>query len=185
MNSVVFGECCFYQKTTGLQNMKHMALLGCLKGHVVNVNVSYAISTEFLLCFTLVIPYVLLVTCGVFVLTIQCYLTDTEVTNRSRQCHNDYSIPLNWICTLSELLSINGFITMTSQWTQWRLKSPASRLFTKPFIPGADKRKHQNSASLAFVRGIHLWPVNPRHKKPLTRKMFPFDDVIILATKMH
>ena len=25
-------------------------------------------------------------------------------------------------------------ITMTSQWARWRLKSPASRLFTKPFI---------------------------------------------------
>ena len=40
--------------------------------------------------------------------------------------------------------------------------------------------KHQSSASLAFVRGIHRWPVNSPHKWPVTRKMFPFDDVIIL-----
>ena len=26
---------------------------------------------------------------------------------------------------------------------------------------GADQRKHSSSASLAFVRGIHQWPVNP------------------------
>ena len=45
---------------------------------------------------------------------------------------------------------------------------------------GADQRKHQSSASLAFVRGIHRWPVNSPHKWPVTRKMFPFDDVIIL-----
>ena len=42
-----------------------------------------------------------------------------------------------------------------------------------------DQRKHQSSASLAFVRGIHRWPVNSPHKWPVTRKMFPFDDVIM------
>ena len=42
------------------------------------------------------------------------------------------------------------------------------------------QRKHQSSASLAFVRGIHRWPVNSPHKGPVTRKMFPFDDVIML-----
>ena len=38
----------------------------------------------------------------------------------------------------------------------------------------ADERKHQISASLAFVWGIHRWPVNSPHKWPATRKMFPF-----------
>ena len=42
----------------------------------------------------------------------------------------------------------------------------------------ADQRKHQSSVSLAFVRGIHRGPVNSPHKWPVTRKMFPFDDVI-------
>ena len=45
-----------------------------------------------------------------------------------------------------------------------------------------DQRKHQNPASLAFVRGIHRWPVNPPHKWPLTRQLFPFDDVIMDTT---
>ena len=43
----------------------------------------------------------------------------------------------------------------------------------------ADQRKHQSSASLAFVWGIHRGPVNFPHKWPVTRKMFPFDDVIM------
>ena len=43
----------------------------------------------------------------------------------------------------------------------------------------ADQRKHQSSASLAFVRGIHRWPLNSLHKWPATRKMFSFDDVIM------
>ena len=47
----------------------------------------------------------------------------------------------------------------------------------------ADQRKHQSSASLAFVRGIHRGPVNSPHKWPVTRKMFPFDDVIMSAAE--
>ena len=43
----------------------------------------------------------------------------------------------------------------------------------------ADQRKHQSSASLAFVRGIHRGPVSSPHKWPVTRKMFLFDDVIM------
>ena len=45
----------------------------------------------------------------------------------------------------------------------------------------SDQSKHQSSASLAFVWGIHRGPVNSPHKGPVTRKMFPFDDVIMLA----
>ena len=45
---------------------------------------------------------------------------------------------------------------------------------------GVDQRKHQSSASLAFVLGIHRGPVNSPHKRPVTRKMFPFDDVIMI-----
>ena len=43
----------------------------------------------------------------------------------------------------------------------------------------ADQRKHQSSASLAFVWGIRRGPVNSPHKWPVTPKMFPFDDVIM------
>ena len=46
---------------------------------------------------------------------------------------------------------------------------------------GADQRKHQSSASLAFVRGIHPSLVNSPHKRPVTRKMFPFDDIIMVT----
>ena len=72
---------------------------------------------------------------------------------------------------------------------------------------GSNQRKHQSSASPAFVRGIHREPVNslnPRlaerpletngrlanrrlnypHKGPVTRKMFPFDDVIMVNSSL-
>ena len=48
----------------------------------------------------------------------------------------------------------------------------------------ADQRKHQSSASLAFVWGINRWPVKSPHKWPVTRKVFPFDDVIMVLLDM-
>ena len=45
---------------------------------------------------------------------------------------------------------------------------------------GADQRKYQGSVSLIFVRGIHRSLMNSMHKGPVTRKMFPFDDVIMM-----
>ena len=53
-------------------------------------------------------------------------------------------------------------------------------IFYSTVYSGADERKHQSSASLAFVWGIHQWPVNYPHKGPVTRKLFPFDDVIMM-----
>ena len=61
----------------------------------------------------------------------------------------------------------------------------ASQITSLPIVyssvySGADQREHQSSASLAFVRGIHRWPVNSPHKGSVTRKVFPFDDVIMI-----
>ena len=47
---------------------------------------------------------------------------------------------------------------------------------------GEDQSKHQSSASLAFVWGINRGPVNSPYKWSVTRKMFPFDDVIMVVT---
>ena len=78
--------------------------------------------------------------------------------------------------------SCHNIITVTSEWARQRLKSPASRLFIQPFIQTQIKEKKQSSTSLAFVRGIHRGPVNSPHKGPVTRKMFPFDDAIMILT---
>ena len=45
----------------------------------------------------------------------------------------------------------------------------------------ANQRKHQSFVSLAFMWGFHRGPVNSPHKWPVTRKMFPFDDVIMIV----
>ena len=49
----------------------------------------------------------------------------------------------------------------------------------------ADQRKHQSSASLASVHGIHRRPVNSSHKGAVTRKIFSFDDVIMIMIPDH
>ena len=43
-----------------------------------------------------------------------------------------------------------------------------------------DQRKHRSSASLAVVRGIHRGPMNSSHKGPVTQKMFPLNDVMMI-----
>ena len=87
------------------------------------------------------------------------------------------------------ILNGNIFINVTSSWARWRLKSPALWLFTRPIIQAQIKENIKSSASLAFVCGIHRWPVNspppprPPHKWPVTRKMLPFDGVIMYKCK--
>ena len=70
-------------------------------------------------------------------------------------------------------------ITLTSQWVRWRLKSPASGFFTQLFIQMQIKEN---------IKAPRHWPLYgeftgdrwiPRTKRPVTRKMFPFDDVIM------
>ena len=60
-------------------------------------------------------------------------------------------------------------------------------LYLTVYIFRPRSRKHLSSVSLAFVWGIHRWPVNSPHKWPVTRKMFPFGDVImaILVFPQH
>ena len=68
---------------------------------------------------------------------------------------------------------------------QWRHNMPIASQITCVSIvcssvgSGAHQRNHQSSASLAFLRGIHRRPVNSPHKRPATRKMLLFDDVIM------
>ena len=62
--------------------------------------------------------------------------------------------------------------TRASQITGTSIVSPA-------ICSGADQRNHQSSASLAFVRVIHRPLSGSPHQGPVTRKIFPFDDVIM------
>ena len=84
-------------------------------------------------------------------------------------------------CSTSLLLCYTHNIDVIMTTIASQITSPTVVYST--VYPGADQRKHQSSASLAFVRGIHRWPVNSPHKWPVTRKMFPFDDVIMQTVR--
>ena len=78
----------------------------------------------------------------------------------------------------------DDFICLLGHYSDVIMGSIASQITSLTIVnssvySGADWRKHQSSASLAFVRGIHRRPVNSPHKGPITRKMFPFDDIIM------
>ena len=83
-------------------------------------------------------------------------------------------VDLSWSVSYNTIKHYSDVImgAMASQIT--RLTIVYSTIYS-----GTDQRKHQSSASLAFVWEIHRWPVNSPHKRPVTRKMFPFDDIIM------
>ena len=96
---------------------------------------------------------------------------------------------LNWdIFIVLELTGVSATVLskllqkLRSHYCDVIMGAMASQItsLTIVYSTGADQRKHQSSASLAFVRGIHRWPVNSPHKRPVTWKMFPFDDVIMI-----
>ena len=62
---------------------------------------------------------------------------------------------------------------------RWRLKSPASPLFPQPFIQAQMKENIKSPRHWPLWGEFtgHRW--NPPHKGPVTRKIFPFDDVIM------
>ena len=94
-----------------------------------------------------------------------------------------------WSSPASSYVRIQVELTMTEEYYRNHysdvMMSPmASQIIGVSIVystvcSGADQRKHQSSAPLAFVRGIPQWPVNSPHKGSVTRKMFPFDDVIM------
>ena len=92
--------------------------------------------------------------------------------------HENAFIDFSALCSKQhETLTWVKGITVTSWWARWRLKSPATRLFTPPFIQIKEN-----------IKALRHWPLCgeftgdrwiPLHKGPVTRKMFPFDDVIM------
>ena len=84
---------------------------------------------------------------------------------RTRYCVSVVSILVKIDCVITYC------ITVTSPWARWRLKSPASPLFAQLLVLEQIK-KTQRSASQAFVRGIHRWPVTGDTKGQWRGKCF-------------
>ena len=88
--------------------------------------------------------------------------------------HNGLMAPLVWFWSLHIHCHYNDVI-------MGAIASPITSvtIVYSAVYSGRDQRKHQSSASLAFVLGIHRWLVNSPHKGPVMRKIFPFDGAIM------
>ena len=91
-----------------------------------------------------------------------------------------YPVMLCWVPLLTLALAM---ACNSSHYGDVKMGAIASQITSLTIVystvySDADQRKHQSSASLAFVWEIQR--VNSPHKWPVTRKMFPFDDVIMI-----
>ena len=77
---------------------------------------------------------------------------------------------------------LNQTITVTSQWTRWRLKSLASRLFAQPFVQAQITETSKLRVTGLCEENLPVADGSP-HRGPVARKI-PFDDVIILAWQL-
>ena len=96
-----------------------------------------------------------------------------------------------WVCTKSLTRSELWKkiwprpISQTKQLLQWRHNEcdrvwnhlPRDWLLNRLFKRRS--KKTSKPASLPFVRGIHRWSMNSPHRGPVTRKMSPFENVIM------
>ena len=93
----------------------------------------------------------------------------------------------SWHLTLEENrgYKILIMLTIALQWRHNERNCVSNHQPRDCLLNRADQRKQQSSASLAFVRIIHLWPVNYSHKEPVTRKLFPLDEVIMALREVY
>ena len=117
-----------------------------------------------------------------------CSYDDFNIPTRSHTCNYTCHNSSDFTCKI--LLGLDYYIYLSEQHDlfqalQWRHNErdgvsnhqPNQCLLNRLF--GRRSKKTSESASLAFVWGIDRGPVNSPHKWPVTRKMFPFDDVIM------
>ena len=101
-------------------------------------------------------------------------------------------VPSRCSCNAVKLMSRQELMLMTSRFNMWHTERDvrghvsahyndvimgmiASQIISLTVVystvySGTNQRQHQSSTSLAFVRGIHRWPVNSPHKRPVTQK---------------
>ena len=123
---------------------------------------------------------------------------DSNVTDSNFQQSNEQLARSGWddgrqiiIWTNDGLVYWRHMCDIRSQSLRWRHNGRDSLSNHQPHdcllnrLFRRRSKKISNSASLAFVWGIHRGPVNSPHKWPVTRKMFPFDDVIMNTRTVH
>ena len=105
-------------------------------------------------------------------------------TNPSTWCYMSMGIWMREHTSLFIQKALSYSLIFVTQYNDVIMGVIASQIISLRIIysniySGTAHRKHQSSLSLASVMGIHRWPMNFLHKGPVTRKMFPFDDIFV------
>ena len=121
-------------------------------------------------------------------LEIYCIYNHTDIA-RFCKMRNPHFMLMNWNGMKLDLFNGDTPNAIQFHYDDVIMSTMASQITDLTIVystvySSADRRKHQSSASLAFVQGIHQRPVNSPHKWPVTREVFPFDDVIMSLTHM-
>ena len=102
-------------------------------------------------------------------------------TNPSTWTHATETNPCNNPCQLTRIFQIGSSLAdrCDHNYTDVIMSAMASQITGDTIFNRLFRRRSKKTSKLAFVRGIHMSPVNSPHKGSVTRKMFLFDDVII------
>ena len=112
------------------------------------------------------------------VLSILCVMVEWQRENNKGTRLTSVFIHANSVVNLCHLIYLRSMKFKSRHYDDAKMGSIGSQITSLTIVysavySGEDKRKHQSSASLAFVWEIHRWPVNCPHKWPVTRKTFP------------
>ena len=97
-----------------------------------------------------------------------------------RRCSKTFVIYAKQLVKLTTEMGKIDIITVTSLWARWHLKSPASRFLLNSLFRRRSKKTSKLRVT-GLCEGNSLWLVNYTHKRPVTWKLFPFDDAIIIS----
>ena len=96
--------------------------------------------------------------------------------SKARKIHISRCVVKKNICEIKEIVISKTVASHLSDVIMSVIATPITSVSN--VCPGANQ---QRSTTLAFFRGIHRLPVTSPHKRPVTRKMFPFDHVIMFC----
>ena len=117
-----------------------------------------------------------------FILIYHCIASRTVEIKYTKFNINVVRLAHRWLVSMSPWARFLTVVMFCDRWSAENCQQQYSDVIMS-MMASDEKKKDQSSASLAFAREIHRWPVNSPHKWPVTRKMFPFDDVIMKLTK--
>ena len=98
----------------------------------------------------------------------------------SRNTINDWKMLQGIIFLFVCLSASRGKIFEVSQWRHNERDGVSSHRWIDSLLNRLFRRKSKKASKLRVIGLWNRWPLDSPHQGPVTRKMFPFDDVIVV-----